>query len=236
MAVYNGEKYIYQQIESILAQLTSSDEIVVSDDGSSDKTLEIIRSFDDTRIVLIFNTSRRGLVKNIENALLHARGDHIFLADQDDVWVSNRVSTVIPFLRVYDLVISDCYVVDSTLNILKDSLFQINNSSPGFVKNLIKNSYVGCCMAFNKKILTSVLPFPNYIPMHDWWIGLVCDCRYKTFFINDKLVYYRRHFSNISDTASSSTSSFFLKIRWRMLLVIALFDRFVLSLIRKNHA
>ena len=236
MAVYNGEKYIYQQIESILAQLTSSDEIVVSDDGSSDKTLEIIQSFDDTRIVLIFNTSRRGLVKNIENALLHARGDHIFLADQDDVWVSNRVSAVIPLLRVYDLVISDCYVVDSALNILKDSLFQINNSSPGFVKNLIKNSYVGCCMAFNKKIFTSVLPFPSYIPMHDWWIGLVCDYRYKTCFINDKLVYYRRHFSNISDTASSSTNSFFLKIRWRMLLVIALFDRFVLSLIRKNHA
>ena len=235
MAVYNGEKYIYQQIESILAQIDSSDEIVVSDDGSSDKTLEIIRSFDDTRIVLISNTSRRGLVENIENALVNARGDYIFLADQDDVWVSTRVSAVLHLLQIYDLVISDCYVVDSGLNILKDSLFRINNSSPGFVKNLIKNSYVGCCMAFNRKILKSVLPFPRYIPMHDWWIGLVCEYRYKTCFINDKLVYYRRHFSNISDTSSFSSSSFFLKLRWRMLLVIALVDRFVLSLIRKKY-
>lgn len=235
MAVYNGEQYIYQQIESILAQIAPSDEIVVSDDGSSDKTLEIIQSFEDTRIVLISNTSRRGLVKNIENALLHARGEYIFLADQDDVWVQTRVSVVLQFLQMYDLVISDCYVVDSGLNILKDSLFRINNSSPGFVKNLIKNSYVGCCMAFNRTILKSVLPFPSYIPMHDWWIGLVCECRYKTCFINDRLVYYRRHFSNISDTSSLSTSSFYLKIRWRVLLVIALVDRLFLSPMRKNY-
>ena len=89
IATYNGAKYIEEQVQSILYQLSEKDEIINSDDGSKDNTLAIIKSLNDARIKVIHNTLKHGLVSNFENAIKHADGDYIFLSDQDDIWTSN---------------------------------------------------------------------------------------------------------------------------------------------------
>src|SRR5690349_4097162 len=95
MAVKNGEAYVEEQVDSILCQLHPRDELIVSDDHSSDATLNIIRRFKDPRIKL-FSSSRQGLIYNFEQALSRSSGDFIFLADQDDVWHPEKLSTMLP--------------------------------------------------------------------------------------------------------------------------------------------
>ncbi|MEP6513799.1 MAG: glycosyltransferase family 2 protein, partial [Parafilimonas sp.] len=169
MATYNGERFIEQQLQSIITQLPLDSEIIISDDGSADATIQVIKNFKDTRIKIIENHKRKGTVFNFENGLKHTSGDIIFLSDQDDVWLPDKVETVKKYLQEYDLVMSDCKIVDETLEVLQDSLFASLQSGKGFLKNLISNTYMGCCMAFKKDLLKLALPFPENIPMHDIW-------------------------------------------------------------------
>lgn len=90
MATYNGEEYIKEQLESILCQLGEMDEIIISDDGSTDNTLNIIESYNDSRIKIHINTGKHGFVYNFENALQKAKGEYIFLSDQDDIWLPEK--------------------------------------------------------------------------------------------------------------------------------------------------
>src|SRR5688572_19081887 len=105
---FNGEKFIHRQLESIISQLSPDDEIVISDDSSSDNTLNIIKSLNDSRIKLLDNNHFRNPIFNLENALKHAKGDFIFLADQDDLWKENKVPLLLKKLNNYDLVLSNC--------------------------------------------------------------------------------------------------------------------------------
>ena len=91
IATYNGEKFIEEQIRSILLQLDSHDEIVISDDHSTDKTIQIIKSINDDRIKIIYNKNNKGYTNNFENAISKASGDFIYLSDQDDVWKPTKV-------------------------------------------------------------------------------------------------------------------------------------------------
>ena len=120
---------------------------------------------------------------------------------------------------------SNCLVVDKQLIPISDSFFYDRSSGPGVFKNLVVNTYLGCCMAFRRDLVEKALPFPKSIAMHDWWLGLVADCVDSVGFIEEPLVLYRRHESNVSDTAKKSTSSFFLKIKWRINMLFSLILR-----------
>jgi glycosyltransferase involved in cell wall biosynthesis len=216
ITTYNGEKYIKGQLDSILCQLGRGDELIVSDDGSTDKTLEIIQGYQDLRIKILNNTKRDGVIGNFENALMKAGGDYIFLADQDDVWGSEKVKTVLAALSTADLIVSDCAVVNGDLECIIPSFFQHNHSRRGFCKNLRHNSYLGCCMAFRKEILQLCLPFPRHIPMHDIWLGFVVELFYTSRFIPCKLVLYRRHGGNVSPTSQISEYGLFKKLSFRL--------------------
>ena len=213
-----------QQLESVLSQLSQQDEIVISDDGSTDKTLQIIGCVNDRRIK-VFPSTKIGLVKSFEQALYHASNRIIFLADQDDVWLPDKVSKTLSLINRFSLVVSDCKVVDEKLTVINDSFFALRNSGPGLIKNLFKNSYIGCCMAFNREILVKALPFPEDIPMHDWWIGLVSELYGKPFFLEEPLVLYRRYGSNASPTSEKSSASTATKYKWRYHLVKSLIQR-----------
>lgn len=221
IATYNGAKYIKAQLESILCQIQNDDEVIISDDGSTDLTIQIIESFKDNRIK-VFKNSFHNYNKNFEFALSKAQGDYIFLSDQDDIWLPSKYATMCEALSKYDLVDSDCYIVDADLQIKRNSFFTTNNKRSGFWRNLFKNNYLGCCMAFRQNILQKALPFPPNTICHDGWIGIVGDAFGKTLFIDDKLLYYRRHSSNASNTTQGSTLSIKTKIsyRWTMLWVI----------------
>lgn len=200
MATYNGEKFIKEQLDSILCQLNNEDEVVISDDGSTDTTREIIKSYEDTRIKLV-DGPKNGLKQNFANAISKCKGKYIFLSDQDDIWEKNKVEEV---LKVFDeeqctCVVHDCTVFNSDDNtIIYDSFFEFRNSKKGVLKNIIKNSYIGCCMAFSKDMIKFILPIPNDVEMHDQWIGIKSEINGKSKFIDKKLIRYRRHTENVS--------------------------------------
>lgn len=212
---YNGETYIRQQLDSILPQMADDDEIIVSDDNSYDSTLDIIREYQDTRIK-IYQNPQKGVIRNVENALRYAKGDFIFLADQDDVWQNDKMNISLDALKRCDLVVSDCYVTDKDLNITHDSFYEINHSFKNKFLAYLKNPYLGCCMAFHKKILQKALPFPADIPMHDIWLGNVAAFYYTTDLIPDKLIYYRRHGANASTASAPSNKGIKEMIRIRL--------------------
>ncbi len=199
MATYNGEKYIKEQIKTILDCLEENDELVISDDGSTDNTLGIINSFNDDRIVLI-EGPQKGIKQNFANAIKNTSGEYIFLSDQDDIWEKDKVTEVIKCFEKENctLVVHDAEVVDENLNMVMSSYYSYRNSGKGIIKNIYKNTYIGCCMAFLSKAKKYVLPIPNDIEMHDQWIGILNDKYGKTYFSTKKLIKYRRHSLNNS--------------------------------------
>ncbi|WP_294304072.1 glycosyltransferase family 2 protein [uncultured Chryseobacterium sp.] len=229
IATYNGEKFISEQIDSILKQIKNHDEIIISDDGSIDKTLEIVESFNDKRIRIIHNRGEKGYTPNFQNALKQASGDIIFISDQDDVWLPGKYNAVIEDLKNYDLVVTNSKVTDEILNVTNESFFNIYNSGTGLFKNLICSTYYGCCMAFNRKVLTYAMPFPRNTEVSvDLWIGLVGEAVGKVKFIREPYLLYRRTGNNVTQLGSlmsRSTRPLHMKIYKRL---ITLF--FVLNL------
>ncbi len=206
MATKNGERFLREQIDSILCQLGTHDELVISDDASTDTTTDIIASYQDSRIKLIRNEYSAGVVANFEAALTASSGEYIFLSDQDDVWEAHKVELVVRELQRNELVISDCLVVDRNM-LPQRTFFASHRSGQGFLKNLIRNSYMGCCMAFRRNLLARALPFPKDIPMHDLWIGLIGEMYGKVSFLPEVLVYHRRHLSNATTTGMPTRAS-----------------------------
>lgn len=226
MPTYNGEKFIQQQLDSILNQIAVDDELVISDDTSTDKTIAIIKSYGDKRIKLIENQTFHSPIYNLENALKHAQGDFIFLADQDDIWYPNKVKTIRDQLKKYDLVVSDCQLIDKDNKVLADSFFERINSGPGFMKNWIKNTYLGCCMAFNRSVLDVALPLPKGIAIHDHWIGLNAELHASVYFCKEALVGYRKHENNQTPfTGGKSKNSLKFKVTYRLKMLFLIFKR-----------
>jgi glycosyltransferase involved in cell wall biosynthesis len=223
MATKNGASYIAAQIDSILSQLSPADELIISDDGSTDDTLQVIGSYRDKRIKLIQHGFAQGITRNFEASLMASSGDLIFLADQDDVWAPSKVEVMLRHLEHHDLVISDCVMVDHSLRVKNESFFTKNRSGKGLIRNLLKNSYMGCCMAFSRKLLRRALPFPKDIPIHDFWIGLIGEMHFDVKFIPDVLVYYRRHSANASSTGGISPFSLPRKVANRYRIIKSLF-------------
>ncbi len=194
IASFNGEKFIEEQLLSILKQININDEVIISDDASTDNTIEIIQSITDPRIKLLVGNLYRNPIKNFQNALKHAKGNFIFLADQDDVWIDGKYAEMLQLLYQYDLVVSDSVIVDEHLKVLYPSFFKYFNSGRGVLKNVIKSSYYGSCMAFKKEILNAALPFPDTKEIgHDLWIGLVAEILGTVYFYPKPLLLYRRH-------------------------------------------
>lgn len=223
IATYNGEKYILEQLDSILLQLSEKDEVIISDDNSTDNTLALIKEY-DSRIKVITNT-RKGVISNFENALLAAKGDVIFLADQDDVWLPDKVEICLQALKNYDLIVSDCYITDEKLNIISDSFYETNRSKANKYKAFLRNPYLGCAMAFNRTVLDLALPFPKSIPMHDIWLGNIAAFKRSVRFLPDKLIYYRRHGDNASTASEKSQTTLLEKLNFRTSVFVNLLKR-----------
>lgn len=227
IATYNGEKYIHEQIASILQQIGNDDEIVVSDDGSTDKTLDVVRSFDAQNIHIYINKGDHGYTPNFENALRNAHGDYIFLSDQDDIWMPDKVEACMKYLKVNDFVVSDALIVDGDNKPLFNSFCEQRKSKFGFLNTLIRFSYLGCCFAFRRKVLSKALPFPknHILCTHDNWLALVSTAFYKSAFIPLPLIRYRRYGGNASSGAKNANKSILFMIHYRLYLLFHLIGR-----------
>lgn len=221
MATYNGEKYIEEQLNSILIQLESTDEVIISDDNSSDNTIKLIEKINDQRIKIYYNQGKKGYTSNFENALRYAKGEYVFISDQDDVWIAGKVKNNIEYLQKYDLVVTNSKITDEFLNVTNESFFTIFNSGTGIFKNLIYNTYYGSCMAFKKKILDYALPFPkNREVGFDLWIGFVSEMIGKVIFINEPFLLYRRSDSTVT-IINKSNRSFLGKLYKRLIILFS---------------
>lgn len=201
MAAFNGEKTIARQLQSILPQLGDGDEVIVSDDGSTDLTRDIVACIarGDARVRLI-DGPRRGIIANFEHAVEASRGDLVFLSDQDDVWREGKVRKVrdVFLKQTCAVVLHDARVVDGAGKTLQESYFCLRRSAPGLLRNILRNSYMGCCMAFRGDMKRCILPIPRDIGMHDQWIGIVCEKMGGSVFLKEPLIDYYRHGDNAS--------------------------------------
>ncbi len=229
MAAFNGSLYIAQQLESILVQLGSDDEVVVVDDASSDQTAEKILGVGDTRIRLLRHERNCGVLRTFEDALRAASGRILFLSDQDDLWDPRKVETVLEAFRTnpyVSLVATDNALIDSNGALISKSYFE--NRGPfrqGLWANLIRNRYGGCTMAFRAEILSEVLPLPHgYDVLHDIWIGVRNSLSgRRALYIPEPLVLNRRH----GATATGKGRLGFgrrLRLRAHLLLSLAAFQ------------
>lgn len=224
IATFNGSLYIKEQLESILCQLNDSDEIIISDDNSTDRTIAIIREIADKRIKVFSNDGERGCAKNFENAIKKSTGDVIFLADQDDIWDPRKVALCLEALKRYDFVVSDCSIVNEGLTEINDSYYNFRKCKKGLFANLVRFSYLGCCMAFRESIKDRILPFPENQKLftHDNWIFLISALFYKVGYLDEKLIKYRRHLTNASGGGEKTTNSIYFMLAYRSYIVLCL--------------
>lgn len=218
MATYNGEKYIKEQLESILCQLGKNDEVIISDDGSKDSTLDIVRSFQDPRIRIYMNTGEHGFTKNFENALKHSTGDYIFISDQDDVWMKDKVRVMCEALKSWPLVVHDATVTDGDLNVRFESFFQEYGIRQGFLRTLLKTRYTGACMAMRREFLKRALPFPRNQKLcpYDYWFAYLGEYHHEVKLLYIPLILYRRHENTALHAGEYSTRSFNEKVGTRL--------------------
>lgn len=221
IATHNGEHYIKDQITSILTQLNDNDEVIISDDGSTDQTLNVIESIEDPRIKLYriaFPQGRKPhyyVAKNFENALKHASGDIIFLADQDDVWYPNKVSVCLSALKSNIAVLHNLSCVNEVLEPLNYNWYNEKLKFRPLNILMRRGKHMGCALAFKKELLKLILPFPKNLYIHDFWIGIIAELKGALLYIDQPLVYYRIHSNNTSGE-SQNKNSFFFKLYYRV--------------------
>ena len=223
IAVYRGEKYLRQQLESVLSQLKSDDEVIISDDDINGETYNSVKDIveNDKRIRYVEGPSK-GVIKNFEYAIGLTKGNVIFLCDQDDVWLDGKVEICCRELSsCSDLVLHNAQIVDSDLKPEERTAFEANKSNTGIFRNIVKNSYQGSCMAFTSYLKKYILPFPENIPMHDQWIGLVGEKYGRVSLIDTPYILYRRH----DATVTGKGSTFSQKLKWRFSILKCLLGR-----------
>ena len=167
---------------------------------------------------------KNGLIANFGHAIEQTKGDIIFLADQDDVWLEGKVDKIVTYFETHPeqlVVVSDLVIVDSELNERHSSYFEYRQSKEGWLNNLIRSHYIGAGMAFRSSLKKDILPIPIDVPMHDMWIGLLGGKHVG--FIRQPLTLYRRHDFNVSEI--NTHSKIRQKISWRLHLLKALAKR-----------
>lgn len=212
LCTYNGEKYLKEQLESILNQTIRPNELIICDDGSSDTTVQILRDFQRNSIIPIYiylNEYSIGVVKNFSKCVGLCRGKYIALSDQDDVWELNKIECMITKIRSMEesastetpiLVHSDLEVVDQKGQQISPSFFELqhiwHSKENPLKKLLVQNFVTGCTCLMNRKLVDLALPIPHNVIMHDWWFALIAASTGKIGFISKSTIKYRQHDNN----------------------------------------
>ena len=195
-------------MRSILDQLSPLDEIIVVDDCSTDATRSLIGLFCDPRIRLFVNDQRRREVYSFGRAIGLSRNAHVFLADQDDVWLPGRVGRMRTALERAALVTTNFEWIDADGKALPVSVDGVRTDASGrFFKNLAgifigKTSYFGCALAFRRDLVPLILPIPAYVDSHDLWIAMAANVVGSNVHLDHPSLLKRRHDGNVTGTVS----------------------------------
>ena len=203
LSTFNGEKYIKEQLCSLLEQEDVDITILIRDDGSKDNTIQIINQIKDNRIYL-YSGDNIGPANSFMDLIYKSpEADYYAFCDQDDIWMPNKLQAAIHEIEKIENVeckrmfyFSNVLIADANLdNVTKSDICQdfIN-----IKQRLLHNCAIGCTSVFNKNLRNKVKEYnPNYIFMHDWWVYLVClATNGEIIFDSNAYVYYRQHDNN----------------------------------------
>jgi glycosyltransferase involved in cell wall biosynthesis len=198
MATYNGEKYLREQVDSLLAQSYPSLEFVFVDDASSDSSLEILQQYasQDERIHLVVNPFNQGLLSTFETGIRAAKGEMIALADQDDVWISDKISLLAGAIGSHSMIYADSALTDAAG--ARTGKFSDRNhlcDYPTALHYVFGTKAMGHAMLFKREIIDIALPFPDYVG-HDYILGFAATALNGVSYFPATLVNYRQHSSN----------------------------------------
>lgn len=214
LCTYNGAEYIREQLESISRQTCRPDRLIVCDDGSQDDTVEIVAEWGKTagfQVEIFINDPGLGPVGNFEKALALTTGEYIFFADQDDVWLTEKIDLAMKLMKKMEsehgrempcLVHTDLTVVDKQLKVIHRSFLENQGlqhicDEESLLPGLMAQNFVtGCTMLINRALKEKALPFPRDIVMHDYWLALAAAMCGKIGFINVPTILYRQHGRN----------------------------------------
>jgi glycosyltransferase involved in cell wall biosynthesis len=206
MATYEGAAYVEEQVRSILAQLHSDDELVIVDDASPDRTVEVVRSIDDDRVRVIEAVDNKGYVATFEAALRECRHDLLLLADQDDVWPPGRVEALTAALGRAEVAAGNVVLLGTGRALRSpfggEGWVLRAGDSAHWVRNLCAilagvRPYYGCAMGLRRSALGTVLPFPRFLSeSHDLWLALCGNMMRSIAHVEDVVVLRRVHDSN----------------------------------------
>ena len=216
MATYNGEKYLEEQIDSILGQTYKNIRLIISDDCSTDNTKNILKKYQEKEnIEIYYQKENLGYVKNFEFLLQKVENEIYMLSDQDDVWMSNKVEDTLKKLEEdnADLVFTDLEIVDENLNTIDKSFNRKMDKFRKIEKTLGKKSFeylynniTGCTIMSKKEWINEIIPIPKnskYV-IHDSWIGLIISLKGKISYLDKPTIKYRQHGDNQVGTERTS--------------------------------
>jgi glycosyltransferase involved in cell wall biosynthesis len=217
LCTFNGERYIKEQLNSILEQTYTNLEILILDDCSTDNTVQIIKeSYSDTRIKIIVNEKNLGFIKNFEKAIELCSGEFIALADQDDIWEREKISILLNEIDNNLMIYSDSIHIDDEGNLLKTKNSDLRKFYEGtdYKPLIFFNCVSGHSILFKKELKEYILPLPDYI-YHDWWIAYNGALFGGITFSQKKLVKYRQHINsdNYSKISKIKTRKISNKVR-----------------------
>ncbi len=217
LAVYNGERYLAQQINSLLEQTVKDIKIIIRDDGSCDRSAEIISDFAKRypeKISVISGAPTGSALGNFSQLVKSADDDYIMFCDQDDVWLPEKIEKTLSVMQTAEkqtpdtpiLVHSDVSVVDSNLHIVSPSFFEYQRLYQDNVclpRLLVQNYVTGCTVMINRALLDICGEIPDDCAMHDWWLALVAVIFGRIVCIDEPLMLYRQHGDNQVGAKSS---------------------------------
>ncbi len=199
MATYNGEKYLKEQLESIYNQTYKNIEVIVTDDCSVDKTVEILEQYAKScGLKYIVNEKNLGFVKNFEKVLSLCNGDYIALADQDDIWCKDKIEILLKNISGHLMVHSDAMLIDDKGEIIEESFTKQNKKKvyQTVQDYLFINNVTGCTCMIDKTLLKKALPIPSKFGVHDYWLAVIASTQDSIAYVDKPLVKYRQHDDN----------------------------------------
>jgi glycosyltransferase involved in cell wall biosynthesis len=208
LATYNGEKFVKEQIESILNQTYENFNLIISDDASTDNTLNILEEYEkkDTRIKVFKKEKNKGLIDNFEFLLKNVTSDYFMFSDQDDIWKKDKIEKSINKLKEESsgLVYTDLEIVDEKLNVIYPSYWKYKQIYKKIIKYnnfeaLYLNNFVtGCTILAKSKYIKDILPLPrnSKFVLHDYWTALIISAKDKISYVEEPTIQYRQHKNN----------------------------------------
>ena len=225
LSTYNGERYLKEQLNSLFSQSYQDFKLIVRDDGSTDRTKEILNSYN---VELLDSSVNLGVKKSFETLLNYAyenfEAKYFMFCDQDDVWNNNKIEKTLKKMQELEklygeemplLVHTDLEVVNEKLETLNNSMWEsehINPRANTLNKLLIHNTVTGCTMMINRTLASKSLFISPKAIMHDWWMGLVAATFGKIGFIKEPTMKYRQHDKNDTGAKNYNYSNIAAKI------------------------